>query len=672
MISRRQAIAGAVVAPAMFGGIAVAQPVPQGPVPPTIEEFLKPEMDRDAALSPDGKRIAILTSKTVGEKTTATVTLLNADAPDTGRLTLPLGEMEVLGVYWANETRLLIKFRMYAQVEQAQTGARVKRQSLAQKGLPVHRLVAIDADGQNSKILFDDGTAKLRELFDLANVVDMLRDDPRSILMQAWNADFGAWWLYKVDVYSGKPQVVERGELKTWTWQTQNGVPVLRYDGNERGTVMSIFVRPPGAKNWTFYRTVRRGDWAKLDFNVVGPTKEPGVMLAASRADEKDTLVLRKFDLATMALGEIVSAPAGKDVDVALFTPGGDLLAAGYVDDRRAYQFIDPAFGAHFRALNKYLGNENNIFFFDVSGDGTRFLARVTGPREPGSHYFYDRTAKRFDALGQSKPWLTQERLARIETLPVKTRDGAAITAYLTVPLATGPRPLVVMPHGGPEVRDSVDYDAFAQVLAAQGWLVLQPNFRGSGGYGKAFADAGRKHWGDRMQEDVEDAVAQVVATGRVESGKIAICGYSYGAYAALMGAVRKPDLYKAVVAIAGDSDLHETIAFAKAEEGVDSPAYLYWLDTIGDPATDGEMMRAASPALHADRVKAPVLLMHGTDDQIVSPKQSRIMAQALKAAGKPVEHIEIKGRGHRDLEEDDWKLVYTKTVAHIARAFSA
>jgi dipeptidyl aminopeptidase/acylaminoacyl peptidase len=627
-------------------------------------------MDRDAALSPDGKRIAILTSRQLGEKTTATVTLLNAGETDTGRVTLPLGEVEVLGVHWANDTRLLIKIRMYAQVEQAQTGARVKRQSLTQKDLPVHRLIAIDADGKNSKILFDDGTDKLRQLFDLANIVDMLRDDPQNILMQAWNADLGAWWLYKVDIYSGRPREIERGELKTWTWQTQNGVPVLRYDGNDRGTVMSIFVRPPGAKSWTFYRKVRRGDWAKLDFNVVGPTKEPGVMLAASRADGEDTLVLRKFDLNTMSLGGVVAAQAGKDIDLALFTPGGDLLAAGYVDDRRAYQFVDPTFGAHFRALNKYLGNENNISFFDVSADGNRFLARVTGPRDPGSYYFYDRAAKRFDALGQARPWLVPEQLAKIETLAIKTRDGATITAYLTVPLATGPRPLVVMPHGGPELRDSVDFDEFAQVLAAQGWMVLQPNFRGSGGYGKAFADAGRKRWGDRMQEDVEDAVAQVVATGRVDPSRIAICGSSYGGYAALMGAARRPDLYKAVVAIAGDSDLHETIAFAKAEEGADSPAYLYWLETIGDPATDGERMKAASPSLLAHRFAAPVLLIHGSEDKIVSPKQSRIMAQALRAAGKNVQLVEIKGRGHRDLEQEDWSLLYTRSVDHIAKAF--
>lgn len=669
MISRRQAIAGAVAAPMLVSGVARAA----GTIPPSIEEFLRPSMDRDAALSPDGKRIAILTSKTYKEKTTATVTLLNADAPDVGRITMPLGEIEVERLVWGNDTRLLIWIKTKAQLGQGETGTRLKRREGITFGdVVLRRVIAIDADGKKNVVLFDDGTDKLRELVDLGRVVDMLREEPRHILMQAWNADFGAWWLYKVDLYTGKAQAVERGELQTWGWETQNGVPVLRYDGNDRGTVMSIFVRPPGAKDWTFFRKIRRDDWAKQEFKIVGPTKEPGVMLAAARADGKDTVALRKFDLRAMSLGEAVAAPAGRDVESALYTPAGDLLAAGYTDDRQAYQFMDVAFAAHFRALNKYLGNECNIDFFDISADGNRFLALVTGPRDPGSYYFYDRAAKRFDALGQAKPWLTQERLAPVETLAVKTRDGAAITAYLTVPLAAGPRPLVVMPHGGPEVRDSVAFDRFAQVLAAQGWLVLQPNFRGSGGYGKAFADAGRKHWGDRMQEDVEDAVAQVVATGRVEPGKVAICGYSYGAYAALMGAARKPELYKAIVAIAGDSDLHETIAFARAEEGADSPAYLYWLATIGDPATDGEMMRAASPARQAERFAAPVLLIHGTEDTIVSPKQSRIMAAALKAAGKPVDLVEMKGVGHRDLEDDDWKLLYTRSVEHIARAFQA
>lgn len=661
MISRRQAIAGAAASPIVLTGIAAAQPVP-----PTIEEFLKPAMDRDAALSPDGKRIAILTSKTVGEKTSATVTLLNADSPDTGRTVVQLGPMDAYQVAWANDARLLIWVRSTA------TYGAAGRKSLKTESGVVRRVIAVDADGKNPVVLFDDGTDKVRNIYDLSHVVDHLRDETDFVLMKAWSTEFGVWALYKVDVRNGIPRNFERGEQKTFGWEFQNGVPVIRYDGNYRGTAMSIYARAPGAKSWTFYRTIRSGDWAKREFAILGPTKEPGVMLAYAWVEGSDTLALRTFDIRTMTLGEPVATPAGRDVEGALYTPAGDLIGAVYTDDRRAYQFREPAFAAHFRALNKYLGNECNIHFFEVSADGNRFLARVTGPRDPGSYYFYDRVAKRFDALGQRKPWLIQDRLAKVEALAVKTRDGAAITAYLTIPLATGPRPLVVMPHGGPELRDSIDFDMFAQVFAAQGWLVLQPNFRGSGGYGKAFADAGRKRWGERMQEDVEDAIAQVVASGRVEPGKIAICGASYGGYAALMGAVRKPDLYKAVVAMAGPADLPEFISFAKAEDGADSPAYLYWLKTIGDPATDSTSMNGASPALRASAITSPVLLIHGTEDGIVSPKQSRIMAAALKAAGKPVELIEMKGVGHSDLDEDDWKLVYTKAVEHIAKAFKA
>ena len=169
----------------------------------------------------------------------------------------------------------------------------------------------------------------------------------------------------------------------------------------------------------------------------------------------------------------------------------------------------------------------------------------------------FSRAARRFDSIGQLQPGLSQDRLAPVEILGVKARDGVMLTAYLTIPLASGPRPLIVMPHGGPELRDRVDFDRFAQIFAAQGWMVLQPNFRGSGGYGQAFAKAGKKHWGDLMQADVEDAVAQVLASGRVDATRIAICGASYGGYAALAGATRELSLvirYGEAVAVNGVS----------------------------------------------------------------------------------------------------------------------
>jgi dipeptidyl aminopeptidase/acylaminoacyl peptidase len=342
-----------------------------------------------------------------------------------------------------------------------------------------------------------------------------------------------------------------------------------------------------------------------------------------------------------------------------------------FIEDRWAYQFVDPKMAAVYRGLNKYLGDTCNLRIFDISDDGNRFLAWAQGPREPGTIYFYDRLTKRFDGVGQAAPQLAPERLATMETLAVKTRDGLPVTAYLSVPLASGPRPLVVLPHGGPETRDTYGYDVWAQVYAAQGWLVLQPNFRGSGGYGKAFADAGRKHWGDKMQEDVEDAIAQVVASGRADPKRIAICGGSYGGYAALMGAVRRPDLYKAVVSLAGVSDLMESISATRIDDGADAPSYFYWLETIGDPDKDRAMMQAASPALHADQISAPVLLIHGVEDTIVPVKQSRIMNSALKSAGKSVELIELRGAHHRDLQPEEWALIYKKSVAHIAKAFA-
>jgi len=156
-------------------------------------------------------------------------------------------------------------------------------------------------------------------------------------------------------------------------------------------------------------------------------------------------------------------------------------IGARYVDHLVNYEFAGKTFAAHFKGLNRFMGDECNIHLFDVSADRTKFLALATGPRQPGAYYLYDRARARVEPLGECKPWLTQDRLARVEVLTVRTRDGGSIDAYLTVPLAAGPRPLVVMPHGGPEVRDNMDFDLFAQAFAARGWLVLQPNFRGSG-----------------------------------------------------------------------------------------------------------------------------------------------------------------------------------------------
>jgi len=184
---------------------------------------------------------------------------------------------------------------------------------------------------------------------------------------------------------------------------------------------------------------------------------------------------------------------------------------------------------------------------------------------------------------------------------------------------------------------------------------VLQPNFRGSGGYGLAFAEAGYRQWARRMQDDVTDAVNDLVKRGLVDPDRIAIYGASYGGYAALVGAIQTPDLYKAAVSLAGVSDLDQFMAYVRREDGDDSATYQYWVKAIGDPKRDKESINAISPAVRASEIRIPVLLMHGTGDEIVPPKQSEEMKKALEKAGKPVKYIKFEGQPHSswDTEEE-------------------
>lgn len=657
-------LAAGVAAPAIAPAIARAEA--GGPRPPTLDELLREPHLRDAAISPDGEQLAILRTQPQGGRTTAFVTLSHMGDLSAQPALVKLGEHSADQVEWANNERLLIWLTFDKDDRGRLYGVDFYGTFVP---IPIRRVVSVDLRGENSVVMFSGNASVLRRGYDASRVVDYMKDDPRRVLMQAWNEARGAYALYAVDVYTGAAELVEQGAPATDTWLTQGGVPMLRMDSNARGTVAWIYGRAPGEKDWKLIRRSRFDADKKLpDFDVVGPTPKAGVFLVCQRPEGRDTSVVRTFDVATLEFGEVVAERPGRDFEGAFVDESQRLVGSAYWDDRLNYQFADPTLGPHFRAVNAALKNACNVQLYDIDTEHRRLLFRITGPQEPGAFVVYDRERKALEYVGHAKPWLSAERLARTEALAVRTRDGAQITAYLTTPAgaAPGPLPMVVMPHGGPELRDYLDWDTSAQALAARGWLVLQPNFRGSGGYGKAFADLGRRQWGDRMQADVEDAVDQVVQSGRADPKRLAIYGASYGGYSALMGAVRRPEAYRAVVSVAGDADLIETLAFSRKEDGADSPAYAYWRGSIGDPKADEEMLLRASPARRAAEIQAPVLLIHGERDTIVDPKQSRLMAKALKAAGKPCELVELKNEGHNNWETATWKTVLEKVTSFI------
>ncbi len=238
----------------------------------------------------------------------------------------------------------------------------------------------------------------------------------------------------------------------------------------------------------------------------------------------------------------------------------------------------------------------------------------------------------------------------RATVINYKARDGKELTGYLTAPAAADPKaklPLVLMPHGGPEMRDSLSFNPWVQYLVARGYAVFQPNFRGSAGFGRAFAESGYGEWGRKMQDDLTDAVKTLVDQGPVDPARMCIVGASYGGYAALAGAALTPDLYKCAVSIAGISDLEDFIGWRKRNWGSDSEGYTYWLKAIGDPDKDEARLREVSPLAQAGRIKIPLLLIHGNEDFIVPIAQSKAMKKALDKTGRKTELITLKDEGH-------------------------
>lgn len=309
----------------------------------------------------------------------------------------------------------------------------------------------------------------------------------------------------------------------------------------------------------------------------------------------------------------------------------------------------DRALGRHLAAIDGFLNHAANINLLDLSDDQKIWLLYVEAHDEPGAYLIYDRTAARIDPLAAVSNALVGVVFAPTKVVAYKSRDGVDLWGYLTNGVAPGEaiRPLIVLPHGGPEARDSSGFDREVQFLASRGYQVFRPNFRGGSGFGRAFTEAGYRQWGRRMQDDVTDGLKHLVDTGAADRARVCIMGASYGGYAALAGATLTPDLYKCVIAIAGVSDLPEMLESERFDEGRGSMAYAYWVKAIGDPSTDRAALKAASPRRQAAAARAPVLLLHGDDDGIVPVQQARMMKRALTEAGRSVKLVEYKDEGH-------------------------
>jgi dipeptidyl aminopeptidase/acylaminoacyl peptidase len=625
---------------AAFAAILVWGAAQAAPLP--VERFVEKAAIVAPKLSPSGRYLATPVRR--DGKTVIAVHDLDA-SKGTAPVLIHGENLDVDWVEWATEDRMLVSFVGTVTLKRTVSTSRLARQ-LAR--VATRRVIAVDRDGKNPIGLMTPDR-RFQSNRNLNQIAHMLPGEPDHVLMAA-NDPRSRFNLYRVNIRTGELVEVAQGNIRTDAWLTdQQGTPRARWDYDYRDEMYEMYLRRGDSNDWD--KAGSFGDRDLPDLNVVG-FSDPKTAIVASR-QASDMLGLYEFDMVSRRLGRKLFDHAKVDVG----SPFGDLLydretrkvlGLTYAEDLWRVHYFDADLARIQDEADTAFPDSAVVRLISWSSDKLRVVLYTQGPRNPGAFHLLDRKTRTSELLGREQPSLPSNELGDMVIIKYAARDGTKITGYLTMPPGRGDKnlPMVVMPHGGPELRDSVQFDEMAQAIANQGYLVFQPNFRGSGGYGRGFAEAGHRQWGRRMQDDITDGVKALIADGSADPKRICIVGASYGGYAALAGGAYTPQLYRCVVSVAGVSDLNE-IVLEERKEGRESSVYRYWVKRIGDPDTDEAELRDWSPAAHADKFTAPVLLIHGEYDGIVPFDQSRIMDSALSRAGKQVELIKIRGEGH-------------------------
>ncbi|HEX6045630.1 MAG TPA: alpha/beta fold hydrolase [Pyrinomonadaceae bacterium] len=477
-----------------------------------------------------------------------------------------------------------------------------------------------------------------------AQIYSVPRTEPDAIYVGINDRD-PAWHdLYKVKISTGERTLVRKNteritvfyfdlkdQLRLATRSAENGdTEVLRVDADKFTKIYSCTV-----------------------FESCGPIRyhKDGerVYFQTNKGAGVDLVRLELFNPAT-GKEELVESDPMKRVDFgnASFSEvSDDLIATSYDDERERIYWKDKTFEADYKLLQKQLpGKEIN--FGSSTKDEKLFIIAANADTDPGSVYLYDRTSKKLTLQYQAREKLNRSFLAPMTPVRYKSSDGIEIPAYLTLPKGVAAKnlPAIIVPHGGPWYRDSWGYNSFAQFLANRGYAVLQPNFRGSTGYGKKFIDAGNKQWGDRMQDDITWGVKYLVAQGIADPKRVGIMGGSYGGYATLAGVAFTPDVYAAGVSIVGPSNL---ITLLESIPPYWEQIRKLFYERMGDPNTPegkAQLLRQ-SPLTAASKIKTPLLVIQGANDPRVNKRESDQIVIALRDRGFPVEYMVAPDEGH-------------------------
>lgn len=474
------------------------------------------------------------------------------------------------------------------------------------------------------------------------NVISLLPDDPKHILMAIDFDEPNLPTVYKIDVETGSRKRVQRHkpDVRDWMVDQQDVVRIGEtFDANESTPSTSTLIYNPSDKKWV--ETWKSGVLSEPPVTPLGFGLDPNILYV--RADYNGRNAIFKVDVSKADLPmELIAKDDNYDIDGSLIysTKTRDVVGVYHSGSDGGRIYWDNWFKSFQAAIDRALPDTVN-YLIDFSQDQRRYIVYSTSDTSPGTYYIGDLDQHTMRVIEHEYPQL-EGKLRGNKKIAYNARDGKTIEGYLTLPddyNSEAPGPAVILPHGGPMLRDSGGFDYWAEFLASKGCVVLQPNFRGSSGYGWEFQMEAVQNYGLTMQDDLTDAANWLIEEHLADPKRLAIIGGSYGGYAALMAAVKTPDLFRCAVSFAGVSDLIEMKNSYRHYLG-----YMVALDQIG---TDNKQLKAVSPLRHVDEIKIPILLVHGEDDRSVPVEQSRKMAKELESQNKVYTYIELEDGNH-------------------------
>jgi dipeptidyl aminopeptidase/acylaminoacyl peptidase len=578
-----------------------------------------------AALSPDGSKIAFV--KTTQDWRFLAIIDLNQEKLVGG---LRLGDTKLRSVEWADDDHLLLTTAS-SVMPWGLYGERTEWHVMSVYNLKTKKLSGLLTHVQ--------GDARTMNAVYGAPVVQRKNGETLLYIQGMYVTDRTESALYRVNLTTNIEILLRQGHEVTNEWLVDDsGEIVAEQDYMER------------ERRWAI-RLFRDGH-PQQNISGIAPI-DPPEMLGLSATGDSIVVALTESDGVVWKPLLIKDGTWGPEISqnealtgLVLRDGSRRMIGTAFVGDDTRYHFADPGLQEGWNWIVRVFGYQR-VEFVSASADHSKVIVLVLGPKSGFAYHLADVKEHLTRSIGNIYDDVAQ--IAEVRPIKYPAADGLQIPGYLTLPPGRPAKnlPVIVFPHGGPQSRDDLGFDWWAQALAAQGYAVLQPNYRGSD-LGHKWIESGYGEWGRKMQTDLSDGLRYLAAQGIADPKRACIVGASYGGYAALAGVALQSDVYRCAVAVAGISDPADFIRWVKRKEAYgDQVGLRYWERFLGVSDPGDKQLDAISPLRHAEQITVPLLLIHGRDDTTVPYDQSESIARALKHAGRPAQFITLDKEDH-------------------------